>query len=506
MTHRHPIGETVQAPTAERAEISESHVSTVVLIGDRAYKLKKPVSFGFLDFSSREAREKACHSEVELNRRLAPDVYLGVANVTSADGSPCDHLVVMRRMPADRRLATLVRAGADVQDGLQAVARAVAAFHSACRTSPAIASAASPAAVRAHWEDNFREMAPFVGPVLDPEDFGKVKVLARRFLAGRRDLLEQRMRGGLVVDGHGDLQAEDIFLLDDGPRILDCIEFDDRLRHGDVLADVTFLAMDLERLGAPELGDRFLDWYVEFSAESHPRSLAEHYTAYRAHVRSKVACLRYAQGQRPAAAEAMSDLKIALRHLERGRVRLIVVGGLPGTGKSTLAGRLADRLGFVLLSTDEVRRELAAGGRLRAGPCAYGEGLYAPPRVARVYRELLGRARLALRMGESVILDASWSDAAQREAACRLATSSTSDFVELECVAPQRLALERIRARLQANAGPSDASPEVAAAMAASADSWPSASPIDTSDGPEHSLRAALQALGAGGDPSDGWR
>jgi uncharacterized protein len=505
MKHGHHTSEAVQVPAAERAEIYESHVSTVVLIGDRAYKLKKPVSFGFLDFSTREARERACHNEVELNRRLAPDVYLGVADVIS-DGTACDHLVVMRRMPADRRLATLVRAGADVQDGLQAVARAVAAFHSACPTSPEIASAASPAAVRGNWEANFREMAPFVGRVLDPEDFARVRLLAQRYMAGRRDLLEQRMRCGLVMDGHGDLQAEDIFLLDDGPRILDCIEFDDRLRHGDVLADVTFLAMDLERLGAPELGDRFLDWYGEFSAESHPRSLAEHYTAYRAHVRSKVACLRYAQGQRSAAAEAVSDLKIALRHLELGRVRLIVVGGLPGTGKSTLAGGLADRLGFVLLSTDEVRRELAAGSRLRSGPSAYGEGRYSPARVARVYRELLGRARRALRMGESVVLDASWTDAAQREAARRLAKSTASEFVELECVAPPLLALQRISARLQASVGLSDATPEVATAMAACADRWPSASPIDTSDGPERSLRAALQAVAGEGDPGDGWR
>lgn len=490
---------------AEKAEVLESHISTVVLIGDRAYKLKKPVSFGFLDFSSRVARETACHSEVELNRRLAPDVYLGVADVRAEDGTLCDHLVVMRRMPADRRLATLVREGHPVQDGLRAVARAVAVFHDACETSPQIAGAASPARVRANWEANFREMAPFVGAVLDPADFARVKVLARRYLDGRRALLEERIRRGLVVDGHGDLLAEDIFLLDDGPRILDCIEFDDRLRHGDVLADVTFLAMDLERLGAPELGDRFLDWYVEFSAENHPRSLAEHYTAYRAHVRSKVACLRHAQGQQPAAAEARSLLKIARRHLERGRVRLILVGGLPGTGKSTLAGGLAERLGFVLLSTDEMRREIAAGRRLRTGPSAFGQGLYSPAEVARVYRELLGRARVALRMGESVILDASWRDAAEREAARRVAERTAGELVELECVAPPRLALERIGARLQAGAGLSDATPEVAAAMAASADRWPAASAIETSGTPERALRAALQVIAGGDDLGDGW-
>ncbi|HUZ88574.1 MAG TPA: AAA family ATPase [Candidatus Acidoferrales bacterium] len=485
-----------------RAEIVETHISTVILVGDRAYKLKKPVKFGFLDFSTREARERACHREVALNRRLTPDVYLGVADVGSADGTPCDHLVVMRRMPADRRLATLVGRGLPVQDGLRAVARAAAAFHAACETSAPIAAAASPATVRANWDANFREMAPFVGPVLDPTEFARVEALARRYLDGRRDLFRQRMRDGLVVDGHGDLKADDIFLLDDGPRILDCIEFDDRLRYGDVLADVTFLAMDLERLGAPDLGRKFLDWYVEFSVESHPRSLAEHYIAYRAQVRSKVACLRYAQDVGPAAAEAKHLLKIAHTHLDRGRVRLILVGGLPGTGKSTLAAAIADRLGFAMLSTDEVRKELRTVGGSLDGPAGFGRGAYSPGNVARVYRTLLRRARVALRMGESVILDGSWTDATKRQAAHDLADATASDIVELECVAPPHLAMKRIAGRLRAGAGLSEATPQVAANMAVEAHSWPSATPINTSFRPTQSLQAALDAI-VGEGPRD---
>jgi len=162
----------------------------------------------------------------------------------------------------------------------------------------------------------------------------------------------------MVRDGHGDLLAEDIFLLDDGLRVLDCIEFNDRLRHGDVLADVAFLAMDLERLGEPALAARFLDWYREFSGRPHPSTLVEHYIAYRAHVRAKIACLRHAQGDPDAANEAAMLLTLAVRHLERGGVRMVLLGGLPGTGKTTLGPALADATGWSLLRSDEVRRDL----------------------------------------------------------------------------------------------------------------------------------------------------
>jgi uncharacterized protein len=179
---------------------------------------------GFLDFSTREAGAAACHREVELNRRLAPDVHVGVADVRGPDGRPSDHLVVMRRMPAARRLATLIRGGADVSDGVRQLARLVAGFHQRVPTSPAIASAGALETVLRNWENNFEQMAPFVGEVLNPELASAAQWLARRYLDGCRALFERRMALGMVRDGHGDLLAEDIFLLDDGPRILDCIE------------------------------------------------------------------------------------------------------------------------------------------------------------------------------------------------------------------------------------------------------------------------------------------
>src|SRR3990172_4478560 len=235
------------------ARLAETHSAWVFMLGNRAYKLKKPVDLGFLDFSTRAARQAIVHREVELNRRLAPDVYLGVADMIGPNGDVCDHLVVMRRMPEDRRLSTLVHNGDSLDDEIRAVARVIASFHAAAATSPEIAAAGSPDAVRDKFDQDLEQLRAFSGAPLDPGVLEAAAALGRRYLDGRHALFEARRDAGLVRDGPGDLLADDIFCLSDGPRILDCIEFDDRLRYGDVLADVAFLAMDLERLGAPQL-------------------------------------------------------------------------------------------------------------------------------------------------------------------------------------------------------------------------------------------------------------
>lgn len=482
----------IQSPYAE---LAETHTALVFLVGDRAYKLKKPVSLGFLDFSRLETRAVVCRRELELNRRFAPDVYLDVATITDSAGQPCDYLVVMRRMPAERRLATLLARGETVEHEIRQVARLIAGFHAQVPTSPAMASVATRDAVQGHWEQSFEQMRPFVGPVLDPAVTGNVESLARRYLAGRAALFSHRISQGRVRDGHGDLLAEDIFCLDDGPRILDCLEFDDRLRWGDVLADVAFLAMDLERLGAPDLSARFLRWYREFSGETYPRSLAQHYIAYRAHVRSKVACLRHAQGDVAAAGEADRFLSQANRHLQQGRVALTLVGGLPGTGKSTLATGISDALDWTLLRSDEVRKDLAGIPHDAQVHECFRKGLYQPEVTAATYQELLSQARTALELGESVVLDATFTDRYWRETAAALATATSSELVELRCELGLAEAAARLAARVPGEAYGSDATVEVAAAMASSADPWPSAITVDTSGSPARSLEAALQAL-----------
>jgi predicted kinase len=225
---------------------------------------------------------------------------------------------------------------------------------------------------------------------------------------------------------------------------------------------------------------RFLARYREFAGETYPDSLAHHYVAYRAHVRVKVACLRHAQGDPDAAVAARSLLDLTARHLEEGRVRLVLVGGLPGTGKSTLAAGLADATGWSVLRSDEVRKDIAGLGHTTPAPAAPGEGLYRPELTDATYTALLDRARTALELGECVILDASWSDRRHREAAAEIARTTASDCMALQCVAPTAVAEERIRRRRASGPDPSDATPKVAAAMAARFAPWPEAAAVDT--------------------------
>ncbi len=488
--------------------VVETHLSVLFFVGDRVYKLHKPVRFAFADFSDRSARQADSRREVTLNRRLAPDVYLGVVDV-SEHGEPVDHLVVMRRLPADRQLAALARGGADVAVCLAQVARTLVGFHARATRAAAIDETARAASVLAGWEANFTEMAPFVGPVIDAGAEALVQHQVRRFLAGRTALFDERIAHGHVCDGHGDLQAEDVFCLSDGPRILDCITFDDRLRYGDVAADLAFLLMDLERIGAADAAATVRAEYEELSGQVLPASLLDHYIAARAYVRSKVACLRWAQQGSPrgrssqrtgelappraVADEARHLHRIARDHLQRSQVRLVLVGGLPGTGKSTLASALAERIDADVLCSDEIRKEQAGIPADQPAPAPYGSQLYAPEITESTYRILRQRAQVALGLGRTVVLDASWKDRRQREAAQRVAAATSSDLVELRCTVDDAVAAARIAARRRLGGDPSDATAAVAMAMAAEADRWPSASVVDTTGEPEASLHQALQ-------------
>jgi aminoglycoside phosphotransferase family enzyme/predicted kinase len=485
------------------AAVAETHVGVVFLVGDRAYKLKKPLQFGFVDFRTREARRAACRREVELNRRLAPDVYLGVVDVSDPDGSLCDHLVVMRRMPDDRRLSSIAAAGAPVAPHLERLADLLARFHREAASSPAVDRAAGRDVVMKRWEDNAVEMARFPD-LFDPAVPDDAMALARRYLAGRKRLFEQRIEAGRARDGHGDLLADDIFCLDDGPRVLDCLEFDDELRYGDVLADVAFLAMDLERLGRADLAESFLDHYRAAAADAWPASLADHYIAYRAQVRAKVACLRWAQGDTTSADAADRLLRLCREHLRRAQVRLVLVGGAPGTGKSTVAAGVAEALGAEVIRSDVVRKELAgpgAGPRVSPG---LDEGVYRPMVTDATYGELLARARRAMELGHTVVLDATWQHLRWREAAASLAMECSAELVELRCVAPVDVAVGRVERRLAAGADVSDATPEVARARADSDRDWLSATVVDTSGTPDAAVDFVLARINAA-DPAGGW-
>lgn len=481
----------------------ETHISVLLFTGEHVYKLKKPVSFDFVDFSTRLDRERACHHEVAMNRRIAPDVYLGVVDVHGPDGSVMDHMVMMRAMPSSSSLAALVAAGdPSIPERLEAIAELIHEFHEGAERGPQMDTCATRDVVLARWGEGFAEVSPYVGSILDEADEVRVEHLVREYLAGREQLFAHRITTGCIGDGHGDLQAADVFCLEDGPRVLDCIEFDDQLRYGDFWGDIAFLVMDLERLGDPVAADLLVTCYGSHRDDRPPDSLLHHYIAMKAHIRAKVAALRAAQSDEgselfgDACAQAAELLELTRSHLEAGRVRLVIVGGSPGTGKSTLAAALGADTGVVVLRSDEIRKESAGlAGTDRVVEEAFS-GLYGHDVTDATYVEMFARARRALVMGESVVLDASFTSSAHRDAARALAHETSSAMVELRCVVSPEIAARRIAGRLAAGGDPSDATPEIARVLAASADPWPEASEVSTDAPPGEVLATALELSG----------
>ena len=476
------------------ADVHETHTGVVVLAGDRAYKAKKPVLTDFLDFRTPAQRERACLREVELNSRLSPGSYLGVAHLDDPVGGPAEPIIVMRRYRDNDRLASIVTRGQpdeSVQVVLDRIAVVLASFHKHAERSRAISAQGKVGAVDQRWRDNLSELHRCAGMAVSGvsgESIERIKRLAAEFTSGRALLFTRRIEEGGIVDGHGDLLADDIFYVDGEPVLLDCLEFDDELRYVDRIDDAAFLAMDLEFLGRKDFGDYFLERYAAHSADTAPSSLRDFYIAYRAAVRAKVDCVRLAQGKSGAVADAAEHLAIATQHLESGAVRLALIGGNPGTGKSTLARALAERVGAQVISTDDVRRELRESGAITGDAGVLDAGLYSPDNVATVYEVALRRAAMCLGNGQSVILDGTWRDPQIRAQAHRRATETHSALVELVCSATPDMTADRISTRQPGN---SDATPEIATALAAQHSAWDTAHRMDTSRPLEDSLQEA---------------
>ncbi|MDZ4267708.1 MAG: AAA family ATPase [Mycobacterium sp.] len=472
------------------AEVRETHTGVVVLLGGRAYKAKKPVVTDFLDFSTAARRECACRKEVSLNKRLAPDSYLGVAYYSDERGGPAEPVIVMRRHPDVTRLASLVRSGQPVHEHLRAIAEVLARFHVKAQRGAAIDAQATVDAVWARWTQNLEELEKHADEIVSLDSVREARRLAGQFVEGRKALFTQRITERRIVDGHADLLADDIFCLPEGPALLDCLEFDDRLRYVDGVDDAAFLAMDLEYLGRRDFADYFLDQYTQISEDPAPDSLVDFYIAYRALVRAKVDCVRVAQGHSDAAADARRHVDLALDHLKAGTVRLILVGGGPGTGKSTLSTALAGNIGAQVISTDDIRRQLQDAGVVSGAVGDLDSGLYSPKNVAAVYDEVLRRAHVHLSSGHSAILDGTWRDEGHRDRARELSRLISVPIVELNCAVTIAEASSRVEHRPRSN---SDATPEIAVALAGAGRLCCDAHDIDTGRPLADSVREAQQ-------------
>lgn len=497
----------------ERILIRQTHASAVLLAGERAYKLKKPQNFGFFDYSTPAARRHFCLEEVRLNARLAPDVYLGVAPVVEDDqgvfrfgetltkrdlphpgevtsqGRVVDYAVVMVRLPDEATLEARVRAGTATPAMVEEIARRVAAFHRTSMTNTAIASFGSLDVIAGNWRENFAQMRPYIGRSLDQATLDQIEDWVLRTLDGRAALFAERARAGRIRDCHGDLRLQHIYAFDEPGRlrleIIDCIEFNERFRYGDVAAEVAFLTMELEAAGRPDLSRAFVNAYVEASGDVGLRELLPFYACYRACVRGKVLSFQLDEPEVDAAArevarrEAQRLFQLAASYAQGPAAPVaLLIGGLMGTGKSTLAQSLGRELGWPVSSSDGVRKRLLVGSAADTAQAGFGAGGYSEEWTERTYAALADAAAFSLRAGHSVILDATWSTRAHREAVANVAAAHAAQAIFLECVCPRPVALERLRNRWQAKmsgalaagapSAASDGRPELYDAQAAS--------------------------------------
>jgi aminoglycoside phosphotransferase family enzyme/predicted kinase len=506
---------------AGQVEVVQTHISVVFLVGEHVYKVKKPLKLGFVDFGTLDKRRHFCEEEVRLNARLAPEVYLGVVPIVArgsgvrvaAPGEPIEWAVKMQRLPDEATLESRLLRGGVGAELIAAVGRRIAAFHSAAETSPRIAAFGRFEVVARNARDNFEQSRAHVGTTISGAVFDRLRSRTDEVLAEQRWLIDARAARGVPRDTHGDLRLDHVYILEDTspPRmlIIDCVEFNEGFRFADPVADMAFLAMDLKFEGRADLAAALAEAWFGASRDDEGRALLPLYTSYRAAVRGKVEGFRQAEPEVPdaARAEALARARgywlLALVELEPPRRKpcLVLVGGLPGTGKSTLAAALAQRGGYRVIRSDVVRKELAGVPPEQQAGHAFGGGIYTLEWNERTYAECLRRAEELLFEGQRVIVDASFREDASRAAFLEAARRWRVPCQFLVCQA----APQAIRARLAARTRDvSDADWTVYQQAAAA---WEDLSPAThgfahtvPSDGtPQQTLAAAVAVLCAAG-------
>ena len=455
-----------------RLQRRDTHISVVFLTGDLVYKLKKPIDFGFLDYTGLETRRKMCELEVKLNKRMSRGVYLGVVSLSWQDeefhfgdsGEVVEYAVKMKQLPDDASLCNRIVSGKAIPDEMLRLGRRLAEFYATTEHSGQIDWYGGNQVIEFNTEENFRQLAPFVGNLVGKERFDFVVESSRGFFRDRGGLFRRRVAEHRICDGHGDLRAEHVYFLDQ-IQIIDCVEFNERFRYGDTAIDLAFLHMDIERLARPDLSLAVLNGYTESSRDYGIYTLLDFYSCYRAVVKMKISCLsttELAEGPRKREMQRRAGqyLDLAFRYaVQFARPTLYVLCGLPGTGKSTYAKRLHEIFDIALVRSDTVRKELP-GYSAHRGPVPFGTGIYRPEMRGWVYSWLLSKVQEELKKGRSAILDATFSNRKWREEAVRLAKDLDANILFFECVSSQDTILGRLGRRREGEDGQSDARPE----------------------------------------------
>jgi len=428
-------------------ELIQTHVSYIFLTDQHAYKIKKPVDFGFLNFSTIDRRRFYCNEEVRLNRRLCPDIYDGVVELREAphgaafhgSGAILDYAVKMRRLPSDRMLDNLVESGDVTAETMREVSRTIAEFHRTAMTSETIAEHGRLERIMYNWQENFDQTVSFEETTLPAHDRETIRTWVSAFAAEHESLFQQRVDEGFIRECDGDIHLENICLDNGAIHIFDCIEFNDRFRCSDTAADIAFLLMDLDYHGRHDLSDDVIDEYVSVSGDSGAVALIDFYKIYRAFVRGKVESFRLNDSglsqdeQTLARKKAIRYFRLVRGYIERRSLKstLFITCGLMGSGKSTLTAQLAFELGVPTYNSDATRKQLAGLPLEIQVRDNFNEGLYDLQSHDATYAELLRTAEQCLTEGRSVLIDAGFTRKEQRDAFSELAGRHAVPFIIL---------------------------------------------------------------------------
>ena len=448
----------------------QTHISHIFLTGGLVYKIKKPVNFHFLDFSTLSKRRYFCHQEVELNRRLARDIYLGVVKITLDKGKPSlngkgpvvEYAVAMREMPQERMMNRLLKSGKVEPREIKALVRRLVPFYATARTGRGVNAYGLPKGIAKNTEENFEQTRSYVGRLISSRAYRRIWAYSRSFLERNRDLFNRRIKEGRIRDCHGDLHSGNICLTKE-IQVYDCIEFNPRFRYSDTACDLAFLAMDLDFHGYENLSDTLVKSYVRQSGDKHLPRLMDFYKCYRAHVRAKIHSLASVEPEisfkekRDHIQLAKNYYQLAHRYaLNDKPPRLIVFFGLMGSGKTSLARAFAKKTGWPLYSSDEIRKKLAGLNPSARRWEPFGEGIYSQKMSEKTYWKMRQEAEQLLKKGQSVILDASYSQESERLPLVHLAGRTGARLHFIECRVPLAVIRRRLNRRSQEKAAVSD--------------------------------------------------
>jgi hypothetical protein len=438
---------------AQPVGMVETHISFVLLAGAHAYKIKKCVDLGFVDFSTLALRRHFCEEELRLNRRIAPQIYLDIVPITCTGGQPAlggvgpivDYALRMNGFAQDQLWQRRVRHGALTCRHIDQLAASLCALHRDAATNPPDPHFGEPAQVRAPMLDTLDALQTLLGPQQRECLAGLAQIRnweARAFTA-LEPAFAQRRAAGRVRECHGDLHLGNVTMMGDLPTMFDCLEFDPGLRWTDVMSDVAFLAMDLQRHARDDLAHRFVNAYLEGNGDYDGARVLRYHVVYRALVRAKVAALRGAR----ASDEVRAYLEVARRCSAPGSPVLFVTHGFSGSGKTTWTGQLLEAVGAIRIRADVERKRIAQLPALAHTNSAWRTGLYSSAANLATHERLRGAAQSVLEAGLHAILDATFLEREARDQARAVAHALGARFVILDFRADQATLRRRILAR-----------------------------------------------------------